>query len=148
MWRLREFANFLRAPLGGKLLVVEAAWQLVRARIDTARPASHYTPLLGREGHEAASPGEGQEALAERIGAVVARTALWMPFRSECLQQVLALRRMLDRRGVPATVCLGVETGEPDPAKGRRAHAWVRTGNRIVNGNLELDRYAVVGEYS
>ena len=148
MWRRLELANFLRAPLRGKLLAVEAAWQLLRARIDTARPASHYTPLFGRQDHDAPAPSEEQEILAERIGAIVARAALWMPFRAQCLQQVLAMRRMLDRRGVPATVYLGVEHGQADAARGRRAHAWVRTGNRIVNGNIELDRYAVVGVYS
>ena len=147
----RSINAFLRAPAARRRLALEAGWELVRARIDTLRPARHYTARLGVLNASAVEADPAQIALAEEIGHVVMVAAKFMPFRAKCLQQVLACRRMLNRRGVPATVYLGLseENGAPvGPEAVRSAHAWIASGGRIVNGDHELDRYVVVGAFS
>ncbi len=101
-----------------------------------------------------------QQARAERIGYIVEQVARRLPFRCVCLQQVLASRRMLKRRHLPATVYLGVlpeempvasepENKHNDKLPGTAAHAWVKSGDRVVNGDSpDLGRYVVLGIFS
>lgn len=147
----RRIAAFLRAPGGRKRMALEAAWNLFIARLATFRHARHYTRRLGSiDAPMRPAPSE-QVALAEEIGHVVAVTARAMPFRAVCLQQAIAVRRMLDRRGIPATVHLGL-TKDKLARRGEdvthAAHAWVVTGDRVVNGDIGLDGYVIVGTFS
>lgn len=149
---MRPFADlraFMRAPAARRRLALEAAWELARARIDTTRPAAHYTRRLGRLGAPAALTAEQPDAvLAAEIGHVVEAVAHAVPFRAKCLQQALAVRRMLARRGVPVTVHLGVARDPAGRAGAEAAHAWVTAGGRVVSGATDLDRYAIVGTFS
>jgi hypothetical protein len=148
----RRINAFLRAPAARKLLALEAAWELLRARILTLRPATVYSPALGRL-VETDPPGgplsDGREA--EEIGHVVEIVGRWMPFRALCLQQAIAVRRMLDRRGIPAMVYLGIARDRADRAQaelGRAAHAWVTVGSRVVSGEGVLEKYAIVARFA
>lgn len=148
----RVFAGLARATPVRRGLAAEAAAELVRARLLTLLPASVYTRGLGALGAvvvPAATPMQTEEA--ERIGRMVEAVARDLPFRLLCLQQAIAVRRMLARRGVPAAVCLGVSRDRADrerPADGRAAHAWVEVGSRVVSGAGELERYALVARFS
>ncbi|MFK7945346.1 MAG: lasso peptide biosynthesis B2 protein [Paracoccaceae bacterium] len=143
--------SFFRIPIRLQRLTLEAGWELLRARISTLRSAKHYTRFLGTvsEASMPAPAAHEQEIAAAEIGAVVERISGWMPFRALCLQQAIAMRRMLDRRDLPATVYLGLmrdpalRTNSEEPA-----HAWVQTGGLIVMGNRDLDRFAVVGTFA
>ena len=153
MARRPKLLSFFRIPLRLQWLALEAGWQLVRARIDTLGPASSYTRHLGEMAREADEPSPHatpeQETTAVEIGAVVARAAPWMPFRALCLQQALATRRMLRRRDVPAVVYLGLAVDPADRTSSQDpAHAWVQTGQLIVNGDGDLERFAVVGTFA
>ena len=151
MARRPRLSSFFRLSWRLRLLTIEAGWELARARLDTLRAAAHYARGLGVLSDQTApSPAaQEEERRAAEIGAIVARVAAAMPFRALCLQQALATRRMLRRRGLPATVFLGLAH---DPAERRAtdepAHAWVQTGQRVVNGDQDLERYAVVGVFS
>lgn len=146
---------FLRAPAGRRALALEAAAELVRARLVTLLPARVYTSEFGEMAPPDATPAGSDPAPAEAeraavIGRMVEQVAPAMPFRALCLQQAIAVRRMLRRRGVPATVMLGVSRNAADraePRKGTAAHAWVAVGGRVVNGNADLERYAVVARF-
>lgn len=128
-------------------LAFEAGWELLRARIDTARPPAHYLRRLGVLRAVVPEHCAGDDLRAAEIGRVVRRVARLMPFRAVCLQQALAVRRMLNRRGLPATVHLGVAqdcaSGGPEVA-----HAWVISGNRVVSGEADFERYVVIGTFS
>ena len=143
---------FLRAPAARKRLALEAAWELLRARALTLRSAGVFTAALGMLAQEGqAEILAGTEAVAEEIGHVVAVVARCMPFRARCLQQAIAVRRMLERRGIPATVHLGVARDAADRARaaeGRAAHAWVTVGSRVVSGEAGLESYAVVARFA
>ena len=72
------------------------------------------------------------------IGAAAARS----PWRSKCLEQAIAAKMMLRRRGVHSTLYLGM-TREPVAA-----HAWVRVGEWNVTGGQDVSRYAVVASFA
>lgn len=159
MRRAPGISRFIAAPIGTKLMAIEAAFELFLARLNTLRSAKRFTSTLGHlEDNPVAADHEQQER-ASTIGHVVELTARVMPFRTVCLQQVIALRRMLRRRSIPATVYLGVMPGSQgdatkqvsftsdDPAMS--AHAWVKSGDRVVNGRIaDLNRYVVLGMFS
>lgn len=141
-------------------MAIEAAFELALARINTLGPARHFTSFMGElEGRPISASAE-QQSQASRIGYIVAQTARLMPFRSVCLQQVLASRRMLNRRHIPATVYLGVLPDQMpkaspggdapgDALPGSAAHAWVKSGDRVVNGDTtDLNKYVVLGIFS
>ncbi|MEM9138611.1 MAG: lasso peptide biosynthesis B2 protein [Pseudomonadota bacterium] len=149
--RLRRLgAAFLRASNTKRLLAIEALTWLIYARVVTLLPAKIYTRNLGDTAGSDQAPGPEAVEKARVIGAVVARVARLMPFRAVCLQQVIAVRRMLRRRGIPAIVNLGLSRGAeavPDGDGGRQAHAWVVSGSTIVNGDHELEKFTIVGRF-
>lgn len=131
-----------RASWPRRLLGAEAVLELVRARILTALPAQVYTRALGQAGApmtERVAPRD--RARAAEIGEVVATIAHGLPFRAVCLQQVIATRRMLLRRGLRGTVRLGVRDG-------LQAHAWLHLGGDVISGDGDLDQFAVIGTFS
>lgn len=142
----RDLGAVVRSTGRRRWLAIEALGALLRARLDTARAPAHYTKFLGEMGGEARAPDEEQQRIAVEIGRVVANVAARMPFRALCLQQALAVRRMLDRRGVPAVVYLGL--AKEAHGGQRDAHAWVEAGSRVVSGNMDLDRFAVIGVFA
>jgi hypothetical protein len=152
----RWIGAFVRAPATRKGLALEAAWELLRARILTLRPATVYSPALGTlvETDPPADPGGDPvtgRAEAEEIGHVVEVVGRCLPFRTLCLQQAIAVRRMLTRRGIPAVVYLGVARDQADRARsdlGQAAHAWVAVGSRVVSGDGVLEKYAIVARFA
>jgi hypothetical protein len=152
----RRIGAFVRAPATRKRLALEATWELLRARILTLRPATVYSPALGTliETEPPAGPGTDPvtgRAEAEEIGHVVEVVGRCLPFRALCLQQAIAVRRMLSRRGIPAMVYLGVARDRADRAQsdlGLAAHAWVTVGSRVVSGEGVLEKYAIVARFA
>lgn len=155
-----SIARFVAAPVSKKVLVLEAVIELVLARLNTLGSARHFTRLMGElEGRPVHADAE-EQTKAATIGHVVELTARWMPFRCVCLQQVLAARRMLRRRHLPVTVYLGVlpndlpkasefDATDSTTATPTAAHAWVKSGDRVVNGHTsDLDAYVVLGIFS
>ena len=136
-------AAFMRATGPRRMLALEAARELARARGETRRPGARYARGLALLDGPAAPVEARDQALAAEIGAVVAAVAAAAPFRALCLEQALAVRRMLVRRGVPAVLHIGMaqESG------GRDAHAWVTAGDRVVSGHADLGRFTVIARY-
>jgi len=149
----RRLGAFARAPSARKRLALEAAWALALARVATLGPARRYTRKLGALGAAERAADPDQLAAAREIGHVVAVTAASMPFRAVCLQQAIATRRMLARRAIPATVHLGLARSAAEErgdaaAPAYAAHAWVTCAGQVVNGEIDLDRYVVVGTFA
>lgn len=143
---LRELGTFAGASFRHQRIALEAVFELTRARLDTLRPAERYTRYLGQMDGTPPPATHDQQVRARTVGRIVERVAPFLPFRALCLQQALAVRRMLDRRGLPATVYLGLSH---EPVDGKRAaHAWVSTGGRVINGDVNLDRFAIVGVFA
>ncbi|MEL6477990.1 MAG: lasso peptide biosynthesis B2 protein [Pseudomonadota bacterium] len=122
---------------------LEAVLELCRARVLTLLPPRIYTRALGQpsSGMPDTSPADLQQV--RRFASTVERVAERMPFRAQCLQQVIATRRMLRRRGLGATIYLGVAR-EGDLS----AHAWIMVGDEVISGDTSVDGFAVIGTFA
>ena len=76
------------------------------------------------------------------IGAVSRRA----PWRCKCLEQAVAAKMMLRRRGIESTLYLGVAREESGASV--QAHAWLRCGSYYLTGGEERARYTVVSTFA
>jgi transglutaminase superfamily protein len=70
----------------------------------------------------ARSPGPEAQELGKQLARAVTRTLGGLPFDSRCLMRSLVLVSLLARRGLPASLVIGVAS-EPQFT----AHAWVES---------------------
>lgn len=148
---LRKLRTALRLGTTDRALAIEAGAALLCARLESG--LLPFKVLARRLGglvppHHAAAPAlplspaqiDAVRAVRWAIGAV----APWLPFRTLCLQQAIAARRMLARRGVGSVLHLGV--GDPSGKK-LEAHAWLETGGLKVTGYPVDPALAEVGRF-
>lgn len=76
---------------------------------------------------------EEEDAVARQIGEAVKRASKNVPYRAVCIQQAVAARIMLGRRGIPTVMHFGVGR-TADEREQLRAHAWLATANVEVTG--------------
>lgn len=133
----------LYAPWRRRFMAFEAVLELIRSRIFTLLPARVYTRTLGIPGAtEEHQTDPADQEMAAEIGKLVARVATYLPFRALCLQQVIAVRRMLRRRNCNAVIFLGVRAENINDA-----HAWLKVGQKVVSGDGDLARYSVLAAF-
>lgn len=129
---MRALGRFFSLPAGEQGRAVEAALSLLLVRFAfAALPFPRALRLLRIVPGET---GVGRVAAAEarEVARAIARGARYVPFRAVCLQQAFAALLMLRRRGLVATVHLGLarEAG----AETLKAHAWTFCGAVPVAG--------------
>jgi len=146
---MSRLGTFLRMHREQRRALVEAGCLLSVARFAVSFiPFRWIVAFLGR--YRTESPAEDQPRHLPAI-----RQVFWairvmsrnLPWKNTCLVQAMAGQWMLRRRGVPGTLYLGLardqESGE------LLAHAWLRSGQKMVTGGNSLDRgYTVVGSFS
>jgi transglutaminase superfamily protein len=82
---------------------------------------------------------------AGELSLAVRAASRFVP-RATCLTQALAIQILMRRRGIPSKIIIGVT--KPD-RQTLESHAWVESGGRVVlGGELDLDRFAVLAEWS
>jgi hypothetical protein len=136
-------------PWAERLLLAEALAALAVLRLGQFLVPFRQTVRLLR-----LAPGESPgaldpagSALAARVGWAVRAAAARTPWRSACLVQALAALWLLERRGLPATLYLGVAKGPQGPG-GLSAHAWLRCGGAIVTGAAGRKRFTPISAFA
>lgn len=123
-------------------LVVEALAYLALARVAiVALPFRVLARRLGARQAETLTTG-APRAAPGRVEWAIAAAARRAPWRAACLEQAIAAKAMLKRRGIEGTLYLGVAR---DPVE---AHAWLRVGDRNVTGGTDVGRFAVVASFA
>ena len=140
-------AAVIGLPRARKKLLVETVVLLSLARLAVLLlPFRWVAPLLGEEG--AQTPTVGNPAHVASILAVrkaLRKVPKRVPWTSKCLDQAIAGKIMLARRGIPSTVYFGVKSGD----KGQiDAHAWLRSGPFYVSGGATRNRFAVINQFA
>jgi hypothetical protein len=127
---MAALARFFALTWREQLCTLEAAFSLLAVRVAFALlPLPLALRLFGIvQGETAAGRVAAREA--EAVGRAIARAARYVPFRAVCLQQAFAALLMLRRRGLAATVHLGLN--REDGAL--KAHAWSHCGGVPVTG--------------
>lgn len=102
------------------LAYVQARWLLHRRDVKATLAALRPRTEGGAQDVEAIPAGL-------RLGHATARTLSALPADSRCLMRSLVLSRLLDRRGIPSALVIGVRPGDTFGA-----HAWVEIAGRPV----------------
>jgi hypothetical protein len=139
--KYRKLQRFSRLPLTDRLLTIEAAIFLAIARTWLlVVPFRKIAETLGTS-HPAAGPkaalapsSEREDEIALRISEAVKRAAKNIPVHAVCIQQAIAAKMMLGRRGIRCVMHFGVARGLPDSGAAMRAHAWLQTASVEVTG--------------
>jgi hypothetical protein len=81
---------------------------------------------------------------ARAVRRMIHRVGRRLPWKTTCLIDALAARALLRRRGVPSILHFGMT--RKDGAL--TAHAWLETGDGVVCGGGEADRFVHLGGFS
>jgi len=80
------------------------------------------------------------ESMVLETQIAVTRGAKYIFFSSKCYDQALATTFMLRRRRIPSTIYFGLNKVDGQLS----AHAWVRSGQIIVSGKLDYEKFTPV----
>lgn len=121
--------------------MVEALWLLAQIRVALwVHPFKRVQRRYAPRGDGTASVGDHARSAAEAkaVGIAVRRSSRLVP-AATCLPQALTTRVMLERRGVPNELLIGVAKSD---AGALEAHAWVTVDDMVVVGDLpDLARF-------
>jgi len=121
-----KLAKILVAEPGEALQLLEAQWALLCARL-----ARRHEPLgqLVSESVQEQPIDPCWQIPAMRLSTAVDRVSRFGCFRPTCLEQAMALQRMLERRGIgPGVIRVGVQMQEGSFI----AHAWLQLGDMVL----------------
>lgn len=94
-------------------------------------PMPKLEKRMGIRGEESAPQETSKNLkLAKLVGFHVRRVTRHTPWESKCLVQALTARKILKKKGVNATLYLGVRKDNEE----LKAHAWLRCGELYVTG--------------
>lgn len=126
----------------GALLLLESLFALAVARLLVLLvPFRLYSRAMGKDAEPSVGPTAPE--VAHGVTRAIESVSRYAPWRNKCLEQALAAKAMLRRRGIANTLYVAVAR---DVAL--EAHAWVLTGDICVTGQAEFDRYTVVARFT
>jgi hypothetical protein len=135
---MTRLGKFLRLSPADQRLLVTAALLLAAIRLGLILlPYRKLRGLVDRLARVSPRRHLAPPASPERIALAVTRASRAVP-GATCLPQALAAKVLLERRGHPARVRVGIGRAEGAPLL---AHAWVESEGRIVLGGGDLTRY-------
>jgi hypothetical protein len=141
---MAALARFFALPWREQLRTQEAAFWLLAVRVAFALlPLPLALRLFGIVQGETTA-GRIAAGEAEAVGRAIARAARHMPFRAVCLQQAFAALLMLRRRGLAATVHLGLIREDSE----LKAHAWSHCGEVPVTGVAVASGFAPIAAFA
>jgi hypothetical protein len=126
---MRALHKFLALPHCKRLALLEATFCVALARLCLVLlPFSSISKFLGTYMFETLHTKLelSQHATVLRISWGIQSAARFLPGHTACLPKSIAARMMLNRRGIPCTLYLGVRRNVPRATVD--AHAWVRAG--------------------
>lgn len=102
--------------------------------------------MLGEHQKEAQSILNPEEkAYLTRLQKNMRRLKRNLPWNVKCFEEVIAAKKLLEKKDIKSTLYLGVARNEENKLI---AHAWLKTDNRIVFGQNVHHRFTSVGHYA
>ena len=136
---MTRFGKFLRLSGADRQLLVTASLLQAGIRLGLMMlPYRKVRSLADRLAGMGSRRLSVRRASVDRIAWAVTRSARSVP-GATCLTQALAARVLLERRGHPARVRVGITRTE---SADLLAHAWVESEGRVVLGGADLGPYA------
>ena len=144
--------RLLNLPEGDRGLLVRAAMLLAVTGVGLhVLPFRSLQRLLLRSGSFSgrlrsvvAAPSDQGASLTDRVAWAVSVASVYVPGARSCLPQALATQSLLERRGVPARLRLGLAKSDNGTIEG---HAWVESEGRVVIGGTDVHRYTAIESF-
>jgi len=144
---MSRLAKFWGLPPSDRVLLAEASFWLGAARL-----AIKFLPFrvikrwLGEpQAPPPGKPGAAPPAVLAHISWAVAAASRHLPWECLCLAQAMAGKIMLQCRGIPSTLYLGLTRDEETRVKG---HAWLTCGEQILLGGQGMEGYKVIATFA
>lgn len=136
-----KLRKFFHLPFRQKMMFSEALFWAAFYRFQVLyMPFAKLSLKIGTMGYE--TPDDADYRVAVRtVRTVVESVCRHTPWESKCLVRALTAKEMLNRRGYPCTLYMGVQAGTDGKME---AHAWLRCGNLFVTGG-KGNGFAVTG---
>lgn len=134
----RPYPLPVKLALGAEALVALAHARLILYRTspaDVLRRNAEAAARVARRSPAASDSGTAESCA--RIGFIIPRAALRLPWRADCLVQALAGQAMLLRRGTASTIAVGTAR---HPDSSLEAHAWLLCGSEVILGG-DISRF-------
>lgn len=143
---IRLIGKYLQCPLRDQVLLAGTfcLMGLVRFVLLTV-PFRYIATGLGDHMGKSPEDDPGKEEYIQRITWAIGVLSSRTPWESKCLVQAITAKILLRRQLLPNTLYLGVAKDGND---NMIAHAWTRTGGRIVTGGQSLETYTVVATFA
>jgi hypothetical protein len=147
MGLLRKIKSFAETPASFKWTFIKAWFLSAFVKITLVfLPFSRVLKWKGQPGKETPNlPDPRTEAYRRQLQSAMRLVALYTPWKSECYTQALTAKIILQQRGLPATIYIGFRRDRTGAYEG---HAWLRSYDRIITGNQEIDTYEVHTSYA
>jgi hypothetical protein len=147
---MSAWRTFGRLTWAKRRLLAEAVFCLALARLSVLTvPFRRLSRRLGTHGRESSTEAHAAptvRVLGEIVWSLQAASRR-LPWRCACLEQGIAGKIMLRRRGIASTLYLGVAR-EAQAGSAAAAHAWLRSGHFVVTGAAGRERYTVVATFA
>jgi len=144
---INRLVKFCSLPWNKQRLVcvVFVLLGLVRLMV-LAIPFRYLTRTLGVLAYKQADqlPGAVKSVYPELIRWVIQVVSPCTPWESKCLVQAITAKILLRFNGLPSTLYLGVAR---DDRQQLLAHAWLRCGQTVVTGGVELARFTIAARF-
>ena len=134
----RKLRRFAELEYGDKSLFLRAVCWLAVAR---AWIAVVSFPKLAEKLNSDGGSSPADPELLKRIRFAIGAAAGNVPWRSDCFPQAIAANRLLQRHGLASSIHLGVRKEDKQQLL---AHAWLTSGDAVVTGGQDLDRFAEI----
>lgn len=140
---MNKIVQFFRLSSQVKIMMLEAAVYSARYRYQILhKPFSEIAPGIGTFQYETEKVKITDQALEDTSWAVHAACKR-VQWDSKCLDQALASKKILNKRGYPCTLYMGLRMNEKHEMV---AHAWLRCGTSWVSGG-DGSGYAITAIY-
>ena len=135
-------SRILKLPLCSQRILFEALFLLSLARLMILLvPFNWIIRVLKNNDTGEIGLDMHNKDIVNKIQYALHATARFVPWRCRCLDLTIAGKTMLDRRGIPCTLYLGLMR---DQGLNLKAHSWLQCGSTIVAGKLNYEKFKVV----
>jgi hypothetical protein len=142
----RKATRYFKISREERRVFLKALYLLLVWKIKIAiLPMPAYVKLFGQKGNEEDFADRSQDAIIKKIQIAVRRADSVLPWKSKCLTEAIATKRLLEGREIKSTLFLGVAKDEDQKLI---AHAWIKWGDRIISGARGHENFTVVQKFS
>jgi hypothetical protein len=105
----------------------------------------NYVKFFGEKGKEAIYIDVPDSEEIYKFSFAIHRADSVLPWRSKCLTEAIAAKRLLARYNKKSTLFLGVAKDEKQKLI---AHAWLKYGQKIIMGEKGHQKFTVVEKFA